>query len=98
MAALAALLLSIPGSSVALLLGAAGLGVATVKARAVRRLRAWHVLLLAALATALVPRLRRLATSGLRGLVAFARNVAGLATGRLKVVDIGGQQTLVEAR
>ena len=47
---------------------------------------------------ALVPRLRRLATSGLWGLVALARNVAGLATGRLKVVDIGGQQTLVEAR
>ena len=91
-----ALLLGIPRSAVALLLGAGGLGVATMRTGALGRLRRWHVLLLAAVATALVPWLRRGVASGLRGLVTFAANLTGLVTGRLKVIDIGGRKTLVE--
>ena len=95
-ATILALLMGVPRSAVGLLLGAGGIGYATVKTRALGRIRRWHVLVLAAVATALVPTLRHGAMSGLHGLVMFVANAVGLATGRLKVVDIGGQKTLVE--
>ena len=93
-----ALLLGIPRIAMALLFGAGGLAVATMRTGALGRLRRWQVLLLAAVTTALVPWLRRGVASGLRGLVAFVANLTGLATGRLKVVEIGGRKTLVETR
>jgi hypothetical protein len=96
--AVTALLLGVPRSVVVLLLGAGGLGVATVKTGALGRLRRWHALLLAAVAAALVPWLRRGVAAGLRGIATFVANLVGLATGRLKVADIGGRKTLVEAR
>ena len=98
MATMLALLVGMPRSAVGLLLGAGGIGYATVKTRALGRIRRWHVLVLAAAVTALAPTLRHGATSGLQGLVMFVANVVGLATGRLKVVDISGQKTLVETR
>ena len=96
--ALTALVVGLPRSAVGLLLGAGGVGYAAVKSRALGRLRRWHVLLLAAVATAVVPALRQGATSGLRGLMVFVSNILGLVTGRLKVVVIGGRKTVVEAR
>ena len=57
------------------------------------RLRRWHVVAAAAAALALSARLR----AAVLGLWALATNLAGLATGRLKVIEIGGQKTLAQA-
>jgi hypothetical protein len=59
--------------------------------------RRWHVALLAVLLTLIIPWLRNAALSGAQGLGRFGSNCAGLATGRLKIVDIGGESMVVEA-
>ena len=55
--------------------------------------RRWHVVAAAAVALALSARLR----AAVLGLWALVANLAGLATGRLKVIEIGGQKTLAQA-
>ena len=62
-------------------------------ARLAVRLRRWHVVAAAAVALALSARLR----AAVLGLWALVTNLAGLATGRLKVIEIGGQKTLAQA-
>ena len=95
---------SLPGTAIGLVLGAGSVSALTLR-RPLQRIsiarlsiQHWHVALLAIVITFLIPWLRAAALSGAQGLGRFIGNIAGLATGRLKIVEFGGKSTVVAAR